>query len=342
MNTERPDIAQSSGVPPEDYGAFAEVMESMTPSENLVVEQIASSVNSRVAAMAGAAPATPFYASPGVIVTGCALVAGLVTWAVWPSSDAVNQSVAENPNEIVVEDTQPQPTSGGNDFVMNPAVDSTQHSDDAMENTTEDPVVSPGNQTNSTVDAGGTANNDNTAASTTDPNQAGNTGDDGTAAGAATTDMPDTTGKRMTPDDTPYFGGGLDPSGPTYTNSTYMGTNETLIVNVKVMQKMGLDNPMKMEDMPSFYGGDKGIEKYVRDEVKKSLLSNPRLKGQSCVVSFVVNQKGKVSDKQIVSADSGALRAEVERIFTKMPNWQKGSKKGKISVMIALTFDEIY
>jgi hypothetical protein len=101
-------------------------------------------------------------------------------------------------------------------------------------------------------------------------------------------------------------------------------------------------DPMMQKEMPGFSGGDSGIEAYVRREVNQAMLSNPRLIGQTAMVMFKVSSKGKVSEVQIASGDSNQVKQEVYRIFSKMPNWKKGSKKGKVRVMVAVTFSEPY
>lgn len=333
MNTNRLD-STPNGVPPEQYGAFGEVMANMTPEEQATVGQIAARANSRVAALVGAAPKTPFYMSPGAFIAAGALVIGLATWMFWPSGDmpaiavADVEPAAEMQTPVVIDEQAPAQTviDTTAEVVAIPAPVSpveTSEGGAAVAAVSEPTTNDLGNEPTSN-EVANNVNPEGNAATPVEPKSNGPTNryEDYNADGIQFSDT--------------------DQNEDPYTLSRYSGTYQQLVVNAKVVSKMSDGDPMRLDEMPQFFGGDKGIEKYVRAEVKKAMLSNPRLSNQTAMVMFKVSSKGKVSDIEIVSGDSNQVMQEVYRIFSAMPNWEKGSKKGKVNVMVAVTFNEPY
>jgi hypothetical protein len=339
MNTDRLD-STPNGVPPEQYGAFGEVMANMTPDDQATVSQIAARANSRVAALAGAAPKTPFYMSPAAFIVVGALVVSLATWIFWPSAEVSAIAVAEvEPNTEMV-----LPVVADDQTADESATDTAASTVLLGDLPTE--VVGSGDAGDETPPfVGGTPIHSDRE--TTKPIDVV----DPTEASATPTDPDVNPAEPKTGGPTnryePYTTDGIqfsdsDGGGDAYTLSRYSGTHQTLIVSAKVVSKMSDGDPMMQNEMPDYAGGDSGIEAYVRREVKQAMLSNPRLIGQTAMIMFKVSSKGKVSNVEIVSGDSNQVMQEVYRIFSKMPNWKKGSKKGKVNVMVAVTFEEPY
>ncbi len=339
MNIDRLDSTNSFGMPPDQYGAFSEVMENLTPSEQASVKQIASNVNSRVQAIAGAAPKAPFYTSTGAIVSTVVVLLGLATWAFWPSADSVQEiaevepiseviSPAETPSsEANVASTSPEQLPENNDAAFVAPVTPEDNAEDQEQN---DAATAQANST-------GEDNTASNPASNVDPNNTVITPDPKTNTGNNTNDDPaDNPNPPLN-----RYESDEDPA-PMYTLGSYSGTNEMLVVEAKVTAKRSLGEQMRFSDMAHFPGGQEGLEKWITSEVKASIMSNPRFKGQSALVMVTVNAKGKVTKVEIIGGDSGAIRAETFRIFSKMPYWEKGAKKGKIQATIALSFDEPY
>lgn len=329
MNTEN--SIRNHGMGPENLGAFAEVMESLSPSEKASVDRIAEKVRRRVGAASGPAPKPPVaWGSVSLLISGVVLVGIAVWWFAAGNSPDAGHEVALHATTTTPVEANPSTPSP-----LQEAVAPVAGADHEEEQSTT-AVLSNASET----EEGNAEEPEQTAETpiSADVNAPVNT-------------TPEHTPKVGETENTTLPATETAPSNPqpvvsnteTGVGGSYSGTVERLVVKAKLMQKMGDGTSMQQHEMPSFWGGDElGLEEFVRSEVQKSLLSNPELKGQTAMVQFKVNAKGKVSDVEVINSDSRVLAAEVNRIFKLMPDWKKGSKKGKILCVVAITFDEPY
>ena len=84
------------------------------------------------------------------------------------------------------------------------------------------------------------------------------------------------------------------------------------------------------EVMPSFPGGDKALEKWLENNLEypeKALDNNTE---GDVVVTFAVDEQGKVYTPKITSTPIGdGLEEEALLVVNKMPKWTPGRMKGK-------------
>ena len=85
-----------------------------------------------------------------------------------------------------------------------------------------------------------------------------------------------------------------------------------------------------VEYVPSFPGGNDGLQKYFDDNlVYPEAASNEGVDG-TVKVSFIVDETGKLSSPQVVGDKLGyGLEDEALRVVQKMPVWNPGKLKGK-------------
>lgn len=85
-----------------------------------------------------------------------------------------------------------------------------------------------------------------------------------------------------------------------------------------------------VEVIPSFPGGNKGLQKFFDDNLEyPNDASSEGVEG-TVRVSFVVDETGKVSTPEVIGDKQGyGLETEALRVVNKMPTWNPGKLKGK-------------
>ena len=97
--------------------------------------------------------------------------------------------------------------------------------------------------------------------------------------------------------------------------------------------KMEADNSgvySNVEILPSFPGGNKGLQKFFDDNLEYPAdATNDGVEG-TVKVSFVVDENGKLTVPKVDGDNVGyGLEAEALRVVNKMPAWNPGKLKGK-------------
>jgi TonB family protein len=89
----------------------------------------------------------------------------------------------------------------------------------------------------------------------------------------------------------------------------------------------------QVEVQPEFKGGMDGLIKYMTDNIKY-----PKETGLTgnVYVSFIVDEKGKITNAEVVKGAGEALDKEALRVVKAMPNWNPGKDKGK-NVKVKMT-----
>jgi TonB family protein len=84
-----------------------------------------------------------------------------------------------------------------------------------------------------------------------------------------------------------------------------------------------------VEEMPSFPGGDATLRDYfIKNVVYPDDAKKAGIQGK-VYVSFVVDEKGVVTDVKVAKSASPSLDKEACRVITAMPKWNPGKEKGK-------------
>lgn len=82
-----------------------------------------------------------------------------------------------------------------------------------------------------------------------------------------------------------------------------------------------------VEDMPSFSSGN--LLEYVARNIKYPVIAQENGIEGTVVVSFVVNEQGKVADIKVTKKVDASLDKEAMRIIQQMPDWKPGKQRGK-------------
>lgn len=91
------------------------------------------------------------------------------------------------------------------------------------------------------------------------------------------------------------------------------------------------------EEEPKFPGGEKGLIRYIQNEVSYPDEAKKEGAEGTVVVNFVVDQEGKIEETEIAKSVSDLLDQEALRVVRNMPEWQPGRQRGdKVQVRMNL------
>ncbi len=103
--------------------------------------------------------------------------------------------------------------------------------------------------------------------------------------------------------------------------------------NADAVETQGKDDSQKVfevvEKMPEFPGGKQGMLNWLKKNIRypKEALKK-KIEGR-VIVTFVVNEKGKVVEPTIVRGIDPLLDNEALRLIKQMPKWKPGEEKGE-------------
>lgn len=84
-----------------------------------------------------------------------------------------------------------------------------------------------------------------------------------------------------------------------------------------------------VEEMPEFPGGLEAMAQWIGQRVKYPEQAKKEGITGMVMVSFIVNQAGKVTDIKVERSAHPLLDAEAVRVIGEMPDWKPGTQKGK-------------
>lgn len=84
-----------------------------------------------------------------------------------------------------------------------------------------------------------------------------------------------------------------------------------------------------VEDMPSFPGGDAALMKYLANNIKYPAIAKDAGIQGTVYVTFVVDEKGNVTDVKVLRSIGGGCDEEAIRVVENMPKWKPGKQRGK-------------
>ncbi|MCQ2203131.1 MAG: energy transducer TonB [Bacteroidales bacterium] len=96
-----------------------------------------------------------------------------------------------------------------------------------------------------------------------------------------------------------------------------------------------------VEQMPVFPGGDDALRKYLAQSVKYPVIAQENGIQGRVFVSFVVNQKGEVTNVKVARPFDPNLDKEAVRVVQSMPKWTPGMQRGKavkVSYTVPINF----
>ncbi len=107
----------------------------------------------------------------------------------------------------------------------------------------------------------------------------------------------------------------------------------TITIPSKGSGSMDADNTgvySNVEYLPSFPGGNKGLQKFFDDNLKYPTTASDEGVEGTVNVSFVVDENGRLTSPQVQGQNPGyGLETEALRVVNKMPSWNPGKLKGK-------------
>ncbi|MCU4176702.1 energy transducer TonB [Carboxylicivirga sp. N1Y90] len=96
-----------------------------------------------------------------------------------------------------------------------------------------------------------------------------------------------------------------------------------------------------LEDKPVFPGGDAALLKYVNQNVRYPVICQENGVQGMVTVSFVIDEKGKVTNVKSLRSPDPNLEREAVRVVKTLPDWKPGKQRGrpvKVSFMVPVRF----
>jgi TonB family protein len=85
----------------------------------------------------------------------------------------------------------------------------------------------------------------------------------------------------------------------------------------------------KAEQMPSFPGGEEKLYQFLSENIKYPTEALDKKIEGTVLVTFVVNENGKISDVRMAKRMANGMDQEAIRVVKMMPNWVPGMDNGK-------------
>lgn len=86
---------------------------------------------------------------------------------------------------------------------------------------------------------------------------------------------------------------------------------------------------MIVEQMPEFPGGQRALLKYIGQNVNYPVICQENGVQGMVSVSFVINEKGEVTNVKAYRGPDPNLEREAVRVVSSLPNWKPGKQRGK-------------
>lgn len=96
-------------------------------------------------------------------------------------------------------------------------------------------------------------------------------------------------------------------------------------------QKVFMD---PVEYMPSFPGESNALWKFILDNLELPPIHDLSLQGSQVVVQFVVERDGRITHAKIMKSIHPDIDAAYLKLFSKMPNWIPGRRRGMPTRMV--------
>lgn len=84
-----------------------------------------------------------------------------------------------------------------------------------------------------------------------------------------------------------------------------------------------------VEDPPSFPGGQDKMMEFIGKKLKYPKKARKKGIQGRVVISFVIDEQGKVTDTKVVKGIGHGCDEEALRVVKKMPRWKPGSQSGQ-------------
>lgn len=84
-----------------------------------------------------------------------------------------------------------------------------------------------------------------------------------------------------------------------------------------------------VEEMPQFPGGETALRKYIAENVRYPEMAKENDIQGTVYVRFVVDEKGKVTNVELLRGVDPLLDKEALRVVKSLPDWKPGKQRGK-------------
>lgn len=117
----------------------------------------------------------------------------------------------------------------------------------------------------------------------------------------------------------------------------------TAIREYENRQSQQSDNKVyeKVEQMPSFPGGEAALMRYLSSNVHYPVVAEENGVQGRVFLTFVIERDGSITDVKVVKSVDPALDKEAVRVIKNMPQWRAGTQDGK-PVRVKITMPIIF
>lgn len=118
---------------------------------------------------------------------------------------------------------------------------------------------------------------------------------------------------------------------PLFASSEATIDTEVHLNNVKVDEEES-DEPVpffKVENKPEFPGGDKALLIYLAKNIRYPAICQENGIQGNVYLSFVINERGQVTNVQVIQSPDRSLADEAVRVVRTMPDWKPGKQGNK-------------
>lgn len=98
---------------------------------------------------------------------------------------------------------------------------------------------------------------------------------------------------------------------------------------------------MIVEEMPEFPGGQEALQKYLAENIRYPVIAEENGIQGRVFVSFVINQKGEVTNATVMRGVDTHLDREALRVIQAMPKWKPGKQRNvpvRVSCVLPVNF----
>lgn len=120
-------------------------------------------------------------------------------------------------------------------------------------------------------------------------------------------------------------------------------SSKTAIREYENRQSQQSDNKVyeKVEQMPSFPGGEAALMRYLSSNVHYPVVAEENGVQGKVFLTFVIERDGSITDVKVVKSVDPALDKEAVRVIKNMPQWRAGTQDGK-PVCVKITMPIIF
>lgn len=115
----------------------------------------------------------------------------------------------------------------------------------------------------------------------------------------------------------------------TFTSVNSFATNGEGLTKGITPTAISVEQPFAIqEEVAQFPGGDAALNNYLKQHINYPTIAKAQGFVGNVVVSFIIDETGKVTNIEVIKAIGGGCEEEVVRVLTEMPNWKPTNQSG--------------